>query len=206
LLGLMNLNFRVMAMTAAAFIASGCATVDMTEMASPVAVKTEAPAEKNIVLRAAGKLYAAFRSKGFAAKTSRKRMQSAASILLNGLEARELTTETNYDAQNFSRDIVITDIAYAEEHIRRVANAAEIYFELSEGKKKLRDELGGLEQALVSSREAADTFEGVIGSDSLEIRNLNMEIDRLKSITDDFGKRVRENAAAEMAARRKETS
>jgi len=123
-------------------------------------------------------------------------MQSAASILLNGLEARELTTETNYDAQNFSRDIVITDIAYAEEHIRRVANAAEIYFELSEGKKKLRDELGGLEQALVSSREAADTFEGVIGSDSLEIRNLNMEIDRLKSITDDFGKRVRENAAA----------
>lgn len=202
----MSLNFRVIAITAVAFIASGCATVDMTEMASPVAVKTEAPAEKNIVLRAAGKLYAAFRTKGFAAKASRKKMQSAASILLNGLEARDLTTETNYEAQGFSRDVVITDIAYAEEHVRRVANAAEIYFEMSEGNKKLRDELGSLEKALVSSREAAATFEGIVGADSLEIRNLNTEIDRLKSITDDFGKRVREGAAAEMAARRRETS
>jgi len=202
----MSLKIRIIAMTAAALIVSGCATVDMTEMASPVAVKTEAPAEKNIVLRAASKLYAAFRSKGFAAKTSRKRMQSAASILLNGLEERELTTETNYEVQGFSRDIVIADIAYAREHVRRVTNAAEIYFEMSEGKKKLRDELGSLEQALVSSREAAATFEGIVGADSLEIRNLNTEIDRLKSITDQFGKRVREGAAAEMAARRKETS
>jgi len=202
----MGFNFRIVAFTAAALIASGCATVDMTEMASPVAAKAEVPAEKNIVLRAAGKLYAAFRTKGFAAKTSRKRMQSAASILLNGLEERELTTETNYEAQRYSRDIVIADIAYAEEHVRLTANAAEIYFEMSEGKKKLRDELGSLEQALVSSREAAATFEDIVGPDSLELRNLNAEIDRLKSITDDFGRRVREGAAAEMAARRKETS
>ena len=129
----MNFKIRMITVTAVALIASGCATVDMTEMASPVAVKTEAPAEKNIVLRAASKLYAAFRSKGFAAKTSRKRMQSAASILLNGLEERELTTETNYEAQGFPRDVVILDIAYAGEHVRRVANAAEIYFEMSEG-------------------------------------------------------------------------
>ena len=202
----MNFKIRMISIMAVALIASGCATVDMTEMASPVAVKTEAPAEKNIVLRAASKLYAAFRSKGFAAKTSRKRMQSAASILLNGLEERELTTEANYEMQGFPRDVVIADIAYAGEHVRRVANAAEIYFEMSEGKKKLRDELGSLEQALVSSREAAATFQGIVGADSLEIRNLNAEIDRLKSITDEFGKRVREGVAAEMAARRKETS
>jgi PBP1b-binding outer membrane lipoprotein LpoB len=202
----MNFKIRMITVTAVALIASGCATVDMTEMASPVAVKTEVPAEKNIVLRAASKLYAAFRSKGFAAKTSRKRMQSAASILLNGLEERELTTETNYEAQGFPRDVVIADIAYAGEHVRRVANAAEVYFEMSEGKKKLRDELGSLEQALVSSREAAATFESIVGDNSVEIRNLNTEIDRLKSITDEFGKRVREGAAAEMAARRKETS
>jgi hypothetical protein len=193
-------------MTAAAIFATGCATVDMTEMAVPVAAKAEAPAEKNIVLRAASKLYAAFRTKGFVAKTSRKKMQSAASILLNGLEERELTTEVNYAARELPRAIVIEDIAYATQHIRRTTNAAEIYFEMSEGKNKLRDELGSLEQALVSSREAATTFEKLVGTDSLELRVLNTEVDRLKSVTDKFGKRVRERAAAEMAARRKENS
>lgn len=199
-------TFRVFAFTAAAMIATGCATVDMTEMAAPVAAKAEAPAEKNIVLRAASKLYAAFRSKGFVAKTSRKKMQSAASILLNGLEERELTTEAAYEARDLPRITVIEDIAYATDHIRRTTNAAEVYFELSEGRKKLRDELESLEQALLSSREAAASFEAVVGAESVELRALNTEMERLKSVTDAFGKRVREQAAAEMAARRKETS
>lgn len=205
-LGFMKKNCRIIGLTAAAILATGCATVDMTEMTSPVVAKAEAPAERNIVLRAASKLYSAFRSKGFVAKTSRKKMQSAASILLNGLEERELTSQVDYSAQNLPRAIVIEDIAYATQHVRQTANAAEIYFDMSEGKRKLREELGELEQALLSSREASATFEQVVGSDSLEIRNLDLEIDRLKTVTDNFGKRVREQAAADMAARRKETS
>jgi len=193
-------------MTAAALIASGCATVDMTEMAAPVAAKAETPADKNIVVRAANKLYAAFRSKGFVAKNSRKKMQSAASILLNGLEERELTTEVDYEAQNLPRAIVIEDIDYAIQHVRRTANAAEIYYEMSDGEEKLRNELDSLEQALLSSREAAASFESIVGEDSVELRLLNSEIERLKSVTDNFGKRVRDRAAAEMAARRQENS
>ena len=202
----MNRQFRIFALTAAAFLATGCATVDFTDVATPVSAKAEAPAEKNIVLRAASKLYAAFRSKGFVAKTSRKKLQSAASILLNGLEERELTTEANYEAQNLPRDVVVSDIAFATEQVRRTANAAEVYFELSEGKRKLRDELNGLEQALLSSHEASASFEKVIGSDSAELRAMNIEIDRLKIVTDKFGKRVRDQAASEFAARLNETS
>jgi hypothetical protein len=186
--------------------ATGCATVDMTEMAMPVSAKAEAPAEKNIVLRAASKLYSAFRSKGFVAKTSRKKMQSAASILLNGLEERELTNDAAYADQGLGRSIVIADIAYATQHVVRTANAAEVYYELSENDRKLRKELGSLEEALLSSREAAASFKAVVGADSAELRTLNAEVDRLKRVTDNFGQRVRNQAAAEMAARRAENS
>ncbi|MEP4052415.1 MAG: hypothetical protein ABJN22_09230 [Litorimonas sp.] len=202
----MNAHIRILALTAATVLATGCATVDMTEMSIPVAAKSEAPAERNIVLRAASKLYSVFRSKGFVAKTSRKKMQSAASLLLNGLEDRELTTEVNYVDQNLPRAVVIEDIAFATEQVRLTTNAAEIYFNMSEGERKLREELGELEQALLASHEASKAFKEVVGVDSLELRGLNTEIGRLKTVTDNFGKRVREQAAAEMAARRKETS
>jgi len=200
------MRFRILILTAAAMAATGCATVDMTEMAMPVSAKAEAPAEKNIVLRAASKLYSAFRSKGFVAKTSRKKMQSAASILLNGLEERELTNDAAYADQGLGRSIVIADIAYATQHVVRTANAAEVYYELSENDRKLRKELGSLEEALLSSREAAASFKAVVGADSAELRTLNAEVDRLKRVTDNFGQRVRNQAAAEMAARRAENS
>lgn len=205
-LGLLNMRFRVLCLTAAAMLATGCATVDMTEMAVPVAAKAEAPSEKNIVVRAANKLYAAFRSKGFVAKTSRKKMQSAASILLNGLEERELTSDVDYAAQNLPRSVVIADIVYATEQVQRTANAAEVYFDISEKDWKLRKELGSLESALLSSREASVSFEKVVGAENSELQNLNEQVDRLKKVTDDFGQRVRDHAAADMAARRKETS
>lgn len=200
------MRFRILCLTSAAMLATGCATVDMTEMAVPVGAKAEAPAEKNIVLRAASKLYAAFQSKGFVEKTSRKKMQSAASILLNGLEERELTSDVDYAAQQLPRSVVIADIEYAANHVRRTANAAEIYFDMSEQDRKLRKELESLEEALLSSREAAMSFDKVIGAENQELKTLNVEIERLKSVTDNFGQRVRDQAAADMAARRNETS
>jgi len=194
---------RILILSAIAVLSTGCATVDMTEMAKPVAAKAEAPAEKNVVLRAASKLYSAFRSKGFVAKTSRKKMQSAASILLNGLEERELTSDVDYAAQQLPRSVVIADIAYATQHVRQTTNAAEVYFDISEGNERFRDELDSLEDALLSSREASAAFEKTVGADSVELRALNTEIDRLKTVTDNFGKRVRDAAAADMAARRR---
>jgi len=201
------MRFRILSLTLAAMLATGCATVNVTEIATPAAAaKVDAPAEQNIVLRAASKLYAAFRSKGFVAKTSREKMQSAASILLNGLEERALTSDTDYAEQDYARTAVMEDITFATQHVRRTANAAEIYFELSEGRKKLREELGSLESALLSSREASLSFETVVGTDSSEFKILKSEVDRLKRVTDKFGQRVRERTAADAAARRGEFS
>jgi len=197
------MRFRMMSLTVVALFASGCATVNVTEMGSPAAeAKVDVPEEKNIVLRAASKLYAAFQSKGFVAKTSRDKLQSAASILLNGLEERALTSDANYVAQDYTYDVVMEDIAYATQHVSRTANAAEIYFELSsENGKKLREELGSLESALLSSREASVAFETVVGSESAEFKTLKSEVDRLKRVTDKFGQRVRSRTAADAAAR-----
>ena len=69
-----------------ASLLSGCATVNMSEIAVPQTAKAEAPAEKNIVLRAATKLYNALTNRGFVAKDSGERVQSAANILLEGLK------------------------------------------------------------------------------------------------------------------------
>lgn len=201
------MRFKMACLASVAILASGCATIDMTEMATPVSKKTEAPSEKNVVIRAAEKLYAAFRSRGFVAKSSRKKMQSAASILLNGLEERELTTdEVDYAAQEHPRSVVIADINFASQQVERTRAAADVYYEMSEGDQKLKTELFSLEEALLSSREAANAFEAVIGADAVELIALNTEIDRLKIVTDKFGLRVRNAAAAEMAARRRETS
>lgn len=197
---------RMIWLTAVAMLSTGCATVNMTDMAVPVSAKAQTPAEKNIVLRAANKLYTAFQTKGFVTKTSRHKMQSAASILLNGLEERDLTSEVDYAAQGLPMSVVLADITYATQHVSRTTNAAEVYFEMSEGRDKLREELGSLEEALISSREASATFEKITGSANAQLTTLNLEIDRLKRVTDKFGVRVRDLAAAEMAARRAETS
>lgn len=201
------MRLRILSLTIAAALATGCTTVNVAEIATPAAAaKVEVPAEKNIVLRAASKLYAAFRSKGFVAKTSREKLQSAASILLNGLEERALTSDTDYAAQNYSKSVVMEDIIFATQHVSRTANAAEIYFELSESGKKLREELGSLESALLSSREASLSFESVVGTESAEFQTLKSEVDRLKRVTDQFGRRVRDRTAADSAVRRGEIS
>ena len=125
---------------------------------------------------------------------------------MNGLEQRELTSDVSYEARNLPRSVVIEDITYAAQEVRRTANAAEIYFELSEGNQKLRDELNELEQALLASREASNTFEKTVASNSVELQSLNVEVERLKRITDNFGDRVRDQAAIEMAELRRDNS
>ena len=77
-----------------ASLLSGCATVNMSEIAVPQTAKSEAPAEQNIVLRAATKLYNALTNRGFVAKDSGERVQSAANILLEGLKERDVTVDS----------------------------------------------------------------------------------------------------------------
>lgn len=199
------MRHHVMCLTTilAASVASGCATVDMTDMAIPAASKTESVSEKNIVQRAAAKLYNAFTNRGFVAKSSGKRVQSAASILLNGLEDRDLTeTDTDYAGQGLPASVVEADIRYASRQVRQTTKAAEVFLEMADTDRNMRNELESLEQALLASREASDAFTKSLGGNNASVLELKTEIAALTRVTDRFGDRVRLSAAAEMAARR----
>jgi len=76
------MSLRLTLLLAASLSLSACATVDLNEMASPSATPAAKTADVNVVQRAASKLYTAFANRGFVPKSSRKKMQSAARVLV----------------------------------------------------------------------------------------------------------------------------
>lgn len=184
---------------------SGCATVDLNEMAaSSASAKTQTTKRANVVERAASKLYAAFTNRGFVAKTSRKRMRSATRILLEGLEDASVTPvagETSYAERALPASVVETDILFAASHVEQTTRAAEVYLEMSPSTDSLRKELSSLETALMASREASRAFKSA-GGTTAQITELDARIDDLGRVTDEFGLRVRRKAGEELSASR----
>jgi len=124
----MRLRMLFLTTMLSASLVTGCATVNLSEMATPAAAKAETVPEKNIVLRAASKLYNMLTNKGFGAKDSGQRVQSAASVLLNGLEERDLTVaDIDYAEQDLAITVVESDIRYATQHISQTNKAAEVF-------------------------------------------------------------------------------
>jgi len=111
---------------------SACATIDLDEMAAKNQPTKAATLDINVVQRAASKLYAAFSSKGFVAKDSKKRMQSAARILLKGLEEKDVTDQDMSYAANISDpEIILSDIRLASRHVEQTTKAAEVYLAMA---------------------------------------------------------------------------
>ena len=187
-----------------AIMLTGCATVDLNEMATP-SVATTSQDEVNVVERAVTKLNSTFYSKGLVAKTSRKRMNSAAKILLNGLEEKRVTSvKAGQDYASVSKpvSVILDDIQLIQLHIGQTTKAAEIYLEMAPADRKLRDELNSLETALLASNHAAQVFETALnGQAGVELQSLNEEIDRLRSITNEFEARVRLQQSQKFAQR-----
>ena len=195
-----NISMTVMV----ALALSACATVDLNEMAVP-ASESAAKSDVNVVERAVTKLKSAFTSKGFVAKTSRKRMQSAARVLLNGLEEKQMTSgsdQTGYAAQNKPASIVLADMSFAKRHVVQTVKAAEVYLEMAPTNRNLVEELSDLEVALMAAKEAGSTFEAALKGQS--ISELNSYIDavtELRQVTDEFGARVRVKQSKKLAVR-----
>lgn len=204
----MRLGMIFLTSVLSASLVTGCATVNLSEMRTPAAAKaakTEFAPEKNIVLRAASKLYNMITDKGFTAKASGERVQSAASILLNGLEERELTSaNVSYAERGLAVTVVEADIRYTTQHISQTNKAAEVFLEIAESDRSMREELESLETALLASREASDVFSSIVASDNTNLISLKNELAALTRITDQFGERVRLHAATEMVSRRVE--
>ena len=133
-------------------------------------------------------------------------MQSAAQILLKGLEDRELkTSEVGYASSAVDPLIVLADIRTASRHVEQTTKAAEVYLVMAPVETSLREELSSLEEALLASRAAETVFaEALINTGrpltSSEFANYNMLVDELKNATNEFGHRVRESSPSRLAA------
>lgn len=175
-----------------ASVSTGCATVDLNEVSLP-ATAPAAAEEVNVVERAVAKLKSAFTNKGFVAKTSRKRMQSAAKILLNGLEAKDVTSNHDGYAMNPKPvSVVLADIEFARRHVVQTTKAAEVYLEMAPQSRNLRRELADLEAALMAAKEAGDVFDIALqGTNEVALTSYIDSVVTLRDVTDEFGARVR---------------
>lgn len=179
--------------------ASGCATVDLANtgrVGGTATVASQSSAKVNVVQRAASKLYAAFTSNGWVEKRSKKRVQSAASVLLRGLDTTEASSPlSNYETQNLTLADIALDIEAAHGYVIQTTKAAEVYLAMASDNTNLRDELASLQKALIASREAEMAFGSALTkigvSENSRLINFTASVDSLRDVTDKFGDRVR---------------
>lgn len=193
------MKVKIALLTACSLVVTGCATVDLASMTASSDTTAVAKVEKaNVVKRAASKLYSAFTSQGWVTNMSRKRVQSAASILLRGLDSDSEDGLLNAYADNAgSLTDIHSDIYLAQQHVDQTTKAAEVYLDIAPDAANLREELASLQKALIASRQAELVFESAIetknagGSDVLV--QYRKTVDRLRDVTDAYGDRVRLN-------------
>ena len=197
-----------LALTFAACLSmTACTTIDLNQVATKSPTAKSSAVEFNVVQSAASKLYTAFTKKGFVAKTSRKRMQSAASILLKGLQDKDVNSDANtgYAALAIDASAVRADIHMASGHVEQTTKAAEIYLVMAAADRSLRKELASLEKALLASREAEQVFEEALVKTSAsktaaELVAFKASVDALRDVTNAFGDQVREAQTTQVAA------
>ena len=194
------MSLRLTLILTAALSLSACATVDLTEVATPNNTSAAKVAHVNVVQRAASKLYAAFTNRGFVANDSRQKMRSAALVLLKGLEDKGSASvkSAGYAETVTDSTVVLSDIRMASKHVEQTTKAAEVYLAMAPSEKSLRKELISLEKALISSREASQVFEDALIKTSgvttgLDFVSYKQSVNELRDVTNAFGDRVRES-------------
>ncbi len=202
-----HMKAKIALLTITAVIATGlttgCATVDLGSVSTGVsAAPTASKTKVNVVQRAASKLYAAFTTKGWVTKVSRKRVQSTASVLLRGLDSETPDGPLSaYAAKAGSLSDIRADIYSAQQHVDQTTKAAEVYLAMAFDNTNLREELASLQKALIASRQAELVFKSAfeakgLGADGTLIA-YSKTVDRLRDVTDIFGDRVRRGNASQ---------
>lgn len=184
---------------------SACATVDVTSMgtAEPVAVNVETTETGNVITRTVKRLHQAFVNKGWSEDDSREQVQSAANILLNGLEDIDPTEVAPREVTYTNTDDFLNDIKTARYHLAQTTKAAEVYLDVASSDSDLSGELKQLQKALHVSEMAHENFlkqESYSTAIEHEIMSYASDIEKLRTATNDFGGIVRARRLAVMAA------
>lgn len=185
-------------LTTVCVLVSGCATVDLANVggSSALVESTVQSNKENVVRRAASKLYSAFTTNGWVTNKKRKRVQSAASVLLRGLDADSADGPLSvYNAASVSQTQIHSDIDRAKAFVTQTTKAAEVYLAMAPDDTNLREELSSLQRALIASREAELVFKSALSNaaagQDIKLINYSYAVDQLRDITDAFGDRVR---------------
>jgi len=189
---------RVSALSLVAIISlSACATVDVSGYAASAAnVSAEQPAETgNIIIRTVKRLYNVFVDRGLYEDNSRKRVQSAANILLNGIQAPSGDEQRSASADVIEFADFSGDVQTVRYHVTQTTKAAEVYLDIASSDADLSEELKQLQKALRVSEKAADRLAKYDRQNDQEaaaqISALQTEVDKLRDVTDAFGDVVR---------------
>lgn len=199
------MSLRLLFLTALSLSVTGCATVDIADVASGGQVQTvEVASEKNVVIKATDALDQNFKNKGWVQAPAVERFRSAANVLLRGKKKEDAHTDSVYVASNSKHVTLIAlrqHILEAGKDVAKTVKAAEIYLDMSEVQADLKPELKALETAYMSSRRAEDWFEKSLkkidGADvETELSAFAASVDRLRESTNQYGQRVRERSRA----------
>ncbi|WP_371398331.1 hypothetical protein [Fretibacter rubidus] len=195
------MRLKLLCASLAAMSLTACATVDMTSMAGTTSISAQQTSPQgNVVERAASKLYAVFVNKGWAAKASRKRVQSTANVLLKGLEPTVADMNAgSYADTATSYASLSSDIRAAQQHVDQTVKAAEVYLAMSDLGVNMRAELSSLEKALITSRQAEVVFstalERLNRTDCPDFASYAARVNALRDVTDEYGQRVRQTSS-----------
>jgi len=190
------LRLSVVSLTAIISL-SACATVDVSGYAAPSeTVSAVKPVETgNIITRTVKRLYNVFVDRGLYEDNSRKRVQSAANILLNGLQTPSADGQSDTSADVIALTDFSRDVQTARYHITQTTKAAEVYLDIASNDADLSEELKQLQKALQVSEKATDRLAQYDMRNDQEaaarISALQTDVNKLRDVTDAFGDVVR---------------
>ncbi len=173
---------------------SACSTVDLSQMAmEKPAVQVQAQ-KQSVVERASVKMTELFAKNRWSAPKAQSAGKTAM-ILLHGLSK----TKDSDEYKAASRQDFLNDINAASMLMNQASKAAEIYLAMVVDNSELEKELLYLEQALIAAKQANMRFAKEAKRHNMvdektggKLSAYRLELDRLQSVTDNFGVRVRQ--------------
>lgn len=183
-----------------------CTTVDLSQVAAQSDSSSVAPEKQNIVERASAALTSTFRTKGWCSGGPQEKTQTAASVLLNGVDSSQI--EKSDETISYASEAQLaSELVNANDHIVQTTKAAEVFLSFSNEISDVDSELSLLETALLSAKEAESRFEKAVARtrNSTVRQNfdtLQTSVQSLKSVTDLYGARARSTIAIKSIASR----
>lgn len=184
---------------------SACATVNVSAIGDTTSnVEAEDVVDSgNVITRTAKRLYQVFVDKGWYEETSRKRINTATNVLLNGLKDVEVDVETGSEVTYISTDHFLDEVKTARYHLTQTTKAAEVYLDIASSDADLNGELKQLQKALHVSEKAHEHFSNQKVESTVAVAEINSfaeDIETLRHVTNDFGDIVRARQIAVKSA------